>query len=371
MTKDLTDMVWDAVGIRATPRLVLLRMVRYANGAGGSIFPSISSLCDAMALTPPTVRAALAELQDIGVLALVAKEDPITHRPREYRIVLERLVGMRGADTPPQNSFPIPSKDLPHPPSNSLGGGGKILEFPPQNSFPSPSKDLPPSPSKNLPHPPKNFDPSPQNSCPIPAKDLPHPRKNLAADLSAAIASAAANTGANEDLETSVISPSAIIAAFDAALVATFGPQHARRRPAEGDEEVAAAWIDRGADLALCERVFLAAQDRRAKLEQDPIGSLSWFDNRMTAQIQARTAPFPDVSADRSGFSLSDPSAPVQQEPKFGRSSPATRTVWRMRLTDWRDKAVWLPAWGAKPNERRCEAPSDLIAEILPQRELL
>ncbi len=41
------------------------------------------------------------------------------------------------------------------------------------------------------------------------------------------------------------------------------------------------------------------------------------------------------------------------------------RGLWRARLNDWRNRRFWLPMWGPEPGQPGCEAPPDLVAEIL------
>ncbi|WP_372397081.1 hypothetical protein ABMY26_23720 [Azospirillum sp. HJ39] len=355
MSQPVEDMVW-AADIRSTPKFVLLRLARYSADDGTSVYPSIGSVAAAVGMSEVAVRKAVQELLALGVLSLVALEDQSTHRPREYRIMLDALAARRAPGTP--------ITTLPPTPSTTLGGGGNVIPL-------TPKPRLPPTPSTTLGGGANAVTPSPQPRCPVPPTTLPHPLNHVAPNI-AAIASAAAATADAGNGDKAVLSPTAIIDAFDAALVEAFGPERARRRPADTDQEVAAAWIDQGVDLALCEGLFISVQARRKKLHQEPVGSLAWFSNRVAAQLDARSAPFPELTASRSGFALSEPAPQAgQREPMFGRSSPATRPVWRLRLTEWRDKSVWLPAWGAKPDEHGCEAPTDLIAEIFPQRELL
>ena len=332
MSQDVTDMVWEAVGIRSGAKLVLLRLAGYADDDGGSVFPSVGALCAATGLTAPSVRAAMAELQAESLLVLVALEDPKTHRPREYRIALDRLATLRATPRTPANF-------------------------------------LPPPPQETFPHPPKEFAPSPQETCPIPANSLPHPRKILAADIALKEKALSAKLEVTGE-EGGIVSVSAIIAAFDEARVAAFGETSRRRKPAATDEAVAAALIDQGVSLELCEGAFLEAQARRAKKKLSPIDSLSYFSNRIKELVLANAAPFPQVAVGENGVTLSAGRA-AKREPTFGRSSPATRNIWRFRLIGWRDSRAWMGGWGERPGEPDCEAPADLIAEILPQPELL
>ena len=377
MSQDVTDMVWEAVGIRSGAKLVLLRLAGYADDDGGSVFPSVGALCAATGLTAPSVRAAMAELQAESLLVLVALEDPKTHRPREYRIALDRLATLRATPRtpanflppPPQETFPHPRKDFTPSPQEICGGIGNVVAFPPQNSYPLPANFLPPPPQETFPHPPKEFAPSPQETCPIPANSLPHPRKILAADIALKEKALSAKLEVTGE-EGGIVSVSAIIAAFDEARVAAFGETSRRRKPAATDEAVAAALIDQGVSLELCEGAFLEAQARRAKKKLSPIDSLSYFSNRIKELVLANAAPFPQVAVGENGVTLSAGRA-AKREPTFGRSSPATRNIWRFRLIGWRDSRAWMGGWGERPGEPDCEAPADLIAEILPQPELL
>lgn len=41
------------------------------------------------------------------------------------------------------------------------------------------------------------------------------------------------------------------------------------------------------------------------------------------------------------------------------------REQWRQRLIGYRERRLWLSSWGAPPGERYCDAPADLVAEII------
>lgn len=175
-----------------------------------------------------------------------------------------------------------------------------------------------------------------------------------------------------EGTDAPLTSVSAIIAAFDEARVVAFGEEARRARPAVTDEAVAAELIEAGADLHLCEQAFLKAQQRAADTGKPPIDALKWFSNRIKEMVLAQAAEYPDVRVASGGrVAVSAATAPVAKEPEYGRSSPATRQVWRIRLTGFAKSKMWLAAWGSPPDERGCEAPSDLITEILPAPALL
>jgi hypothetical protein len=63
--------------------------------------------------------------------------------------------------------------------------------------------------------------------------------------------------------------------------------------------------------------------------------------------------------------------AAAPAEPLYGVNARATWAVWRTRLETFRDKRdargkpVWMVTWGPKPFEDGCEAPPELVAEIL------
>jgi hypothetical protein len=59
-------------------------------------------------------------------------------------------------------------------------------------------------------------------------------------------------------------------------------------------------------------------------------------------------------SDDLAGSSVS---APVPTE------DPATRQ-WRARLASYRERGLWLDAYGPRPGEPRCEAPKQILAEM-------
>lgn len=46
------------------------------------------------------------------------------------------------------------------------------------------------------------------------------------------------------------------------------------------------------------------------------------------------------------------------------------REQWRQRLIGYRDKRIWLGSWGAPPGDRYCDAPADLVAQIVNPKEM-
>ncbi len=64
------------------------------------------------------MRETFRDLENIGVLVLVNREDPTRHRPREYRINLDRLHELAATSSvaPPEPRSPIPGTWFPHPP---------------------------------------------------------------------------------------------------------------------------------------------------------------------------------------------------------------------------------------------------------------
>lgn len=136
--------------------------------------------------------------------------------------------------------------------------------------------------------------------------------------------------------------PDDLIAAFNAVLVETWGEGARRRGPHCTDQGTAEDWVAAGVMREAAEAVF---RDCFARMKARPRGKPPFS-----------MAPFGDDI--RRALVSSPPSSP--------RTSTDDAAQWRNRLIGFRDRGLWLTGWGPKPGENGCEAPRDLVAEILP-----
>ncbi|MCW2242207.1 YdaU family protein [Azospirillum canadense] len=138
--------------------------------------------------------------------------------------------------------------------------------------------------------------------------------------------------------------PDDLIAEFDAAIVAMWGKAAKRRKPHATDHATAQEWAEGGITATFAGQVlrerFGKMRDRGAR----PPFSLSGFSDEM---IRATAAQQTEPSAPSAGESVE-------------------RGQWRNRLTGYRSGIPWSASFGPKPGEANCEAPPDLVAEILP-----
>jgi hypothetical protein len=112
-------------------------------------------------------------------------------------------------------------------------------------------------------------------------------------------------------------------------------------------------WHQAGLDLQADILPTIAAM--AAKPSYKPPRSLRYFDRAIREFREERLSnPAASNGAHRNG------AAPVLHEPP-----DAERNLWRARLMGFRDRKFWLPNYGPEPGKPRCEAPPDLIAEII------
>jgi len=95
MSVRLMAAVFQASVGSPTDKLVLLALADFADGDGGSIYPSLATLAAKCDLTVRACRLALRRLEKAGLL--VVETEAKHHRPRRYRILVETLRGLRAA----------------------------------------------------------------------------------------------------------------------------------------------------------------------------------------------------------------------------------------------------------------------------------
>jgi hypothetical protein len=88
-----------------------------------------------------------------------------------------------------------------------------------------------------------------------------------------------------------------VVAAFDQARVAAYGPGRGRAWPHATDLATAAAWLAAGAEAEALTALFHATHGRRAARGQRPIDVLSYFDQRVAGLIADAARPLcPETS---------------------------------------------------------------------------
>ena len=116
MSVQLMAQVFQASIGSPTDKLVLLALADFADGEGGSIYPSLATLAAKCDLTERACRFALRRLEAGGLL-LVEREAK-HHRTRRYRILIETLGGLRG-----ERRSPLQARGGNHvPPSRPVRG---------------------------------------------------------------------------------------------------------------------------------------------------------------------------------------------------------------------------------------------------------
>jgi hypothetical protein len=125
------------------------------------------------------------------------------------------------------------------------------------------------------------------------------------------------------------------------------GPSVSRLRPTV--EKWLVTW---GCDLEneVLPAVREVVERRRAKGEGPP-NKLTYFDGRVWEIHEERTSKPPDSSAGQATNGHDQ-----DEDPEHSR--------WRARLAAYRDRGMWVDQWGDRPDERRCQAPHDVLVEF-------
>lgn len=89
MSAKIMGQVWDYV-LTHNQQAILLALADHAEHDGTSIRPSVARIMWKTSLSESTIRRALRELRDSGVLVVTRKARD--HYPTEYRMVLQSLV---------------------------------------------------------------------------------------------------------------------------------------------------------------------------------------------------------------------------------------------------------------------------------------
>lgn len=141
--------------------------------------------------------------------------------------------------------------------------------------------------------------------------------------------------------------PDDLILAFDACLVSAWGEEARRWKPHSSDrrtaEQLAEAGITATFAAGVMRERFGKMRERGAK---PPFSLEGVADDLRRSCVAGQSA------------------APAGQAAS---SATDQRDIWRRRLIGFRDqRGLWLASFGAKPGEPGCEAPADLVAEVLP-----
>jgi hypothetical protein len=112
-------------------------------------------------------------------------------------------------------------------------------------------------------------------------------------------------------------------------------------------------WLDHGLDVDkdLLPAVESEVERRRKRKNTDQISSMKYFDKAVFRAHRQRTEAPP--GDDVSGRQHADGN---DEDPEHSR--------WRARLAAYRDRGMWVDQWGDRPDERRCQAPHDVLVEF-------
>lgn len=137
-----------------------------------------------------------------------------------------------------------------------------------------------------------------------------------------------------------------LIEAFDEAVVATWGEQARRTKPHATDGKTAREWAAAGLSKALAAKVFREHCGKMRELgTARPPWSLKCFADDVRVALAAASVSAPAEAGE-------------------GRENDV-RATWRARLVGYAKGLHWSTSWGEKPGERGCDAPADLVAEII------
>jgi hypothetical protein len=90
MSVEAVKAVLDGLEARPAVKLVLVALAEYADRDGASVFPSVATLARRTGFHERQVRRVMAGLRESGLIVDVGGS-PYSHRPRCYRIALERF----------------------------------------------------------------------------------------------------------------------------------------------------------------------------------------------------------------------------------------------------------------------------------------
>lgn len=107
-------------------------------------------------------------------------------------------------------------------------------------------------------------------------------------------------------------------------------------------------WLNWGCDLE--HDILPAIQDVMERRGQhDPPNKLTYFDKAIWERYCERLAQPPD-----DGAANGHDGEPASNDPP-----------WKARLCSYAAEGMWLDAWGPPPGKRGCQAPSELVREIV------
>jgi len=118
-------------------------------------------------------------------------------------------------------------------------------------------------------------------------------------------------------------------------------------------------WHEHGLDL---DRDVIptveAEMQRRERRGEGPPGHPKYFDKAVFRAHRERTAAPPDTDGGGGNAPVTDPN---QDDETYEQQQ---RKQWRQRMEAWRDRGIWVPQWGMRPDERGCQCPPDILREF-------
>lgn len=143
-----------------------------------------------------------------------------------------------------------------------------------------------------------------------------------------------------------------IIAIFDAERSRIFGPELARPFPVSADIVHAQRWVEAGVTEPIARATFAGILDRRKIDGLDPIENLAYFDKPIREALST-----PKSTAN--GHANGAPSETIVSTPE----------PWPQRVAAWAKNRIWKSEWRYPPDDPRCEAPRELVAQYQPFQE--
>lgn len=137
------------------------------------------------------------------------------------------------------------------------------------------------------------------------------------------------------------VTPTDLIAIFDAERQRIFGDHLARAFPAPTDLVHAQRFLELGASPELCRSVFAATLETRKAAGRKPIDNLAYFVNPIDEALAVKTR---------------------QPQPQSPTSQP-DGSPWPARLRVFEKSKRWEPEWGPPPGQPGCLAPQPKVAE--------
>lgn len=118
MSIEMMNRAWYVPGLTPAQKAVLVALADHANISGGNAYPSVGRLCVKTSYAERTVRRALADLREAGLI--IVQYEATRHKPTVYALDLPEMHPSESLDLPettldlPENTV-SPATDAPKP----------------------------------------------------------------------------------------------------------------------------------------------------------------------------------------------------------------------------------------------------------------